>query len=89
MLTDQQIKRLETLLPKPWIATGKEDLLCYGFDATQIEFMPDVLVRPSTADEISKILIFANQEGIPVVPRGLGSGFTGGAVPVQGGILLS
>lgn len=89
MLSIRQIKQLETILPKPWTSSEKEDLLCYGFDATQIEFVPDILVRPSTPEEISKILIFANQERIPVVPRGMGSGFTGGAVPVKGGILLS
>jgi glycolate oxidase len=89
MLPDRQIKQLETLLPKPWTSSEKEDLLCYGFDATQIEVLPDILVRPSTPEEISKILIFANRERIPVIPRGMGSGFTGGAVPVKGGILLS
>lgn len=89
MLQDRQIIQLEKILPKPWTSSEKEDLLCYGFDATQIEFIPDILVRPSTPDEISRILIFANQEKIPVIPRGMGSGFTGGAVPIKGGILLS
>ena len=51
--------------------------------------MPDVVVRPAGADEISQILRLANRERIPVTPRGAGSGLSGGAVPVLGGILLS
>ena len=89
MLTALNLRQLEEILPRPWTSSEKEDLICYGFDATQIESMPEVLVRPVSAQEISKILIYANQEKIPVVPRGMGSGFTGGAVPVKGGILLS
>lgn len=51
--------------------------------------MPSVVVKPSSALEISYILKLANQEKIPVTPRGAGSGLSGGAVPVCGGILLS
>jgi glycolate oxidase len=89
MLKESEIKKLESIVPKPWTTTETEDLLCYGFDATQIESMPEVLVRPSSAREISLLFEFANEYRIPVVPRGMGSGFTGGAVPIRGGILLS
>ncbi|MBI1820354.1 MAG: FAD-binding protein [Nitrospirae bacterium] len=89
MLSVQQLRQLEGILPRPWTSSEKEDLICYGFDATRIESIPDVLVRPTSAQEISKILIFANREKIPVVPRGMGSGFSGGTVPVKGGIVLS
>jgi len=51
--------------------------------------MPDVVVRPSTAQEIAEIMRLANRERIPVTPRGAGSGLSGGAVPVLGGILLA
>ncbi len=51
--------------------------------------MPEVVVKPVSAAEISRILQFANDEMIPVTPRGAGSGLSGGAVPVCGGILLS
>ncbi|MHB8481243.1 MAG: FAD-binding oxidoreductase [Nitrospiria bacterium] len=89
MLSAKQLRQLEEILPAPWTSSEIEELICYGFDATQIESMPDVLVRPSSAQEISEIIIFANRERIPVVPRGMGSGFTGGTVPVKGGIVLS
>ena len=51
--------------------------------------MPDVVVKPATAEEISAIMRLANRERVPVTPRGAGSGLSGGAVPVYGGILLS
>lgn len=50
---------------------------------------PDVVVKPGSAEEVAAILRLANREVIPVTPRGAGSGLSGGAVPVYGGILLS
>jgi len=51
--------------------------------------MPEVVVKPASAGEISAILKLANRERIPVTPRGAGSGLSGGAVPLFGGIVLS
>ncbi len=51
--------------------------------------MPDCLVRPRTAEEIAAIMKLANRERIPVTPRGAGSGLSGGAVPLYGGIVLA
>ena len=51
--------------------------------------MPEAVVKPRTAQEISQILKLANREYIPVTPRGAGSGLSCGAVPVHGGIVLS
>jgi glycolate oxidase len=51
--------------------------------------MPDVVVKPRSAVEIAHIMQLANREHIPVTPRGAGSGLSGGAVPLYGGILLS
>jgi glycolate oxidase len=51
--------------------------------------MPEAVVRPGSAQEVSRILTIANRERIPVTPRGAGSGLSGGAVPVRGGIVLS
>lgn len=51
--------------------------------------MPEVVVKPALANEIGEIMQLANRERIPVTPRGAGSGLSGGAVPVFGGILLS
>lgn len=51
--------------------------------------MPELVLKPGTAEEISKIMVIANREKIPVTPRGAGSGLSGGCIPVFGGIVLS
>ncbi|HHW58484.1 MAG TPA: FAD-binding protein [Clostridia bacterium] len=51
--------------------------------------MPEAVVKPSSAEEIAQIMKLANKYKIPVTPRGAGSGLSGGAVPVYGGIVLS
>lgn len=68
---------------------SKEDVLCYSYDATNDMHLPDGVVFPSATEEVSDILRLANREGFPVIPRGAGTGFTGGSVPVQGGVVLS
>jgi len=68
--------------------TDPETLTCYAYDATQQQAMPDVVVTPKTADEVAGIMKVAYQHLAPVYPRGAGSGLTGGAVPVRGGIVL-
>ncbi len=61
----------------------------YAYDATQKRFLPDFVVFPKDSEQISKLFILANREKIPVVPRGAGSGFTGGALAADGGIIVS
>ncbi|MEM3873564.1 MAG: FAD-binding oxidoreductase [Candidatus Bathyarchaeia archaeon] len=51
--------------------------------------MPEIVVKPITAEEVAEILHLANEKGIPVTPRGGGTGLSGGCVPSAGGILLS
>lgn len=67
-----------------------EDKEVYGSDETEdFHFVPAVVVKPANAEEISAILKLANREKIPVTPRGAGTGLSGGALPVFGGIVLS
>lgn len=70
------------------VTREKEELLCYSYDATGRSYLPDVIVFPGSEDEIAKILKVASTHHINVIPRGAGSGMTGGAVPVYGGIVL-
>ena len=51
--------------------------------------MPEAAVRPQNADEVARIVKLANREKIPITPRGAGSGLSGGAVPLHGGIVIS
>ena len=83
------IDRLRTELGHDAVITDKEHMICYSYDATRIERLPDALLMPKTREEVASILGIANSEKIPVIPRGAGSGFAGGSVPARGGIILS
>ncbi|MCK4739142.1 MAG: FAD-binding protein [Deltaproteobacteria bacterium] len=82
-------KKLGRIFEPKSISFSKEDLLCYSYDATGESHLPDVVVFPTTAEEISLTLKLANESGFPVIPRGGGSGFTGGTLPVSGGVVIS
>lgn len=71
------------------VRTSLEERRCYSYDARLDGEIPDLIVFPQSAEEVSKILVLANIHGFPVIPRGQGSGLTGGSVPVQGGVVLS
>ncbi len=72
------------------IYNNKEKLQNYAHDEVLgLAAMPEVVVKPESAEEISKILKLANERLIPITPRGGGSGLSGGAVPVLGGIVIS
>jgi len=88
MLDPVTIHELASIVGADNILTEKQDLICYSYDATQMEFLPDAVVHPADAAEVSAVLKLANRCGFPVFPRGAGSGFTGGALPKAGGVVL-
>ncbi|EOF4405965.1 FAD-linked oxidase C-terminal domain-containing protein [Campylobacter upsaliensis] len=61
----------------------------YSYDATRKHYLPDGVLFPRNEEDISEILKYCNDRQIIVVPRGSGSGFTGGALAVNGGLILS
>ena len=70
------------------MTTAEEDLLCYAYDATNRHYRPDAVAFPANTDEVSDILKLANEYHFIVVPRGAGTGMTGGALAVKGGLVL-
>ena len=88
MLNAEIIAKLQQIVGKEFLSTDKADLICYSYDATQRQFLPEVVLHPASSEEISRIMRLANEAKIPVSPRGAGSGFTGGSLPVSGGIVL-
>lgn len=88
MLDPIILKELEAIVGPENLATEKQDLICYGYDATQMEFLPSAVVHPADAEETAAVLRLANSHKFPVFPRGAGSGFTGGALPKAGGVVL-
>lgn len=71
------------------VSARVEDRICYSFDATDLRFMPDAVAWPNTASQVREVVRAALVNRLPVVPRGAGTGYTGGSVPVEGGIALS
>lgn len=85
------IESLRTIVGKDNVIFGKNISEEYGHDEaiTVKPCLPDVVVKPESAEEVARILKLANEEKIPVTPRGAGTGLSGGCVPVSSGILLS
>jgi glycolate oxidase len=88
-MDEKIIREITGIVGKENVNTTLEERKCYSFDARVDGAVPDVIVFPSSAEEVSKILKLANQHHFIVIPRGSGSGLTGGSVPVKGGVVLS
>ncbi len=69
------------------VLAAPEELLAFEYDATIERARPDVVVFPGSTEDVATIVSLARAYGVPVVPRGSGTGLAGGAVPIQGGVL--
>ena len=87
-MDDKVIWSLRKIVGLRQVLTAKEDLICYGYDAQHVEHLPEAVVRPENAEQIIKLVLFANEEGIPLTPRGAGTGLSGGSVAVTGGVVI-
>jgi glycolate oxidase len=82
------IQGIKNIVGKENVAEDKETRICYSYDATNLRYLPDLIVYPFNREQISAILRLANEARFPVIPRGAGTGFTGGTLPVEGGVVL-
>jgi glycolate oxidase len=87
-LSAKTFRALQDIVGKSYCSNAKEDLVCYGYDATTINSPPDAIVFPEKTSQISSILRLADRNNFPVTPRGAGSGMTGGSIPVNGGVAI-
>ncbi|HXT27779.1 MAG TPA: FAD-binding oxidoreductase, partial [Vicinamibacterales bacterium] len=71
------------------VRTDAAALDTYGADALKRGHPPDVVVMPDGADQVSTVMKLCARFRVPLVPRGGGTGYTGGSVPVRGGLVLS
>jgi glycolate oxidase len=85
------LKMLRHILGEGYILSDGEALGRYSSDETPhgLRILPEVVVKPQTTEQVSEVLKIADQQKIPVTFRGQGTGLTGGAVPIYGGILMS
>jgi glycolate oxidase len=84
------IKDLSKISGDHNVFTDQESIFKYSKDETEdLSFYPDVVIKPKNVMEISAILKYCNEHHIPVTPRGGGTGLSGGALPVHGGVVLT
>ena len=91
-VTPEVVTRLKQIVgDRNVIWENADQLEPYAHDETGSLYsaMPDVVVKPTSTEQVSEIMKLANREMIPVTPRGAGSGLAGGAIPLYGGIVLS
>jgi glycolate oxidase len=89
-LTPALIDELKKIAGDLFVFFDQENLQSYSQDETEdLSFLPEAVVKPRNAEEISKILMLCNRELIAATPRGAGTGLSGGALPVHGGIVIS
>ena len=89
MIPETALKKISDIVGVDHLINSVENLAEYGTDATKLEFIPDAVAFPGKSEEISRILSLATETGFPVVPRGAGSGMSGGALPVKGGLVIA
>jgi len=87
-ITPSALSRLVGIVGADYVLTSDEDRLCYAYDGQMVEHIPDAVVRPVDAEQVAGVLALANDAGIVVVPRGGGTGLSGGAVASSGGVVL-
>ena len=89
-ITPSLLEEMKSIVGAAYFFTDEESFAKYGSDETEkLHYAPQVVVKPRSAEEISKLLILCNQHLIPVTPRGAGTGLTGGALPHLGGLVIS
>ncbi|HWR34179.1 MAG TPA: FAD-linked oxidase C-terminal domain-containing protein [Chitinophagaceae bacterium] len=86
----QHIEAFKKIVGEQFVFVDEDSLHHYSHDETEdLHYLPDVVIKPKTAEEISAILKICNKDRINVTPRGAGTGLSGGALPHLGGVLLS
>ncbi|WP_081838645.1 FAD-linked oxidase C-terminal domain-containing protein [Thermogemmatispora carboxidivorans] len=83
------VRELGALLGERYVLHDPYDLMLYEYDASIDRSRPDIVVLPSSTEEVAGIVKIAARHRVPVVPRGAGTGLSGGALPLYGGIVIA
>ena len=89
MISSDILSSLQNIVGAPHVTTAPEVITANSQDALKQVFCADAVIFPRTAEEIAAILKLANERRFYVTARGGGVGYTGGAVPVRGGVVLA
>ena len=89
-ITAPLLNEIKNIVGADQVLTTREQLEKYAHDETEdLHFYPEVVVKPIDTLQISHLLKLCNTHTIPVTPRGGGTGLSGGALPIHGGLLIS
>src|SRR5262245_47599999 len=82
------VAELQAIAGSNAVLHAPEDLMLYEYDGGVTKSLPQAVVFPSDTAQVVAIVKLAAREGIPLLPRGAGTGLSGGAIPIEGGIVL-
>jgi glycolate oxidase len=88
-MNSSQEKELRQMFKKDQVLVSPEEKLCYSYDATAKSYLPDAIILAHSTEDVVKAMKYAHRHKITVIPRGAGSGYTGGSLPLKGGIVIS
>src|SRR5262249_53381652 len=89
MSRDTLIDELRTIVGQNYLLLEKEDVIVYEQDGSIFQVMPEIVVLPADVEQVSAVVKAAQRANVPIIPRGSGTGLAGGAVPAEGGVVLS
>jgi glycolate oxidase len=84
------VQELASIVGREWVLSETDELIVYECDGmTYLEkAVPDLVVLPDTTEQVAAIVKVCDREGLAVVPRGAGTGLSGGALPLKGGVMI-
>ena len=88
MIEKKALRELVACLGKDKVFSEAEYLLAYSYDATGLEYLPDAVVFAESEADVEAVITLCRRHSLPLVPRGAGVGYTGGALAVRGGVVL-
>lgn len=88
-MDQRTIQKIGAIVGPEHLSIAPEELACYAYDGTGLLFPPEAVAFPGSTEEIRRIMQLASANHFPVVVRGAGTGMTGGALPVAGGLVLA
>ncbi|MCX6135746.1 MAG: FAD-binding protein [Ignavibacteriales bacterium] len=89
MIPHKTLTKIRSIFGASGFFDSAEDKITYSYDGTPLlKHLPDAIVRPASTEQISSLLRLANEEGFNVVPRGSGSGLSGGSIPVENSVVV-
>lgn len=88
-VTTEDVQALQAICTPKRVLIGEQISPDYSHDELSLElFPPEVVVLPASTEEVARVLAYCHERGIPVTPRGAGTGLVGGAVALHGGVVL-